>query len=111
MDLVEKSDINCFRKCIRTILSAASEGHAMPLDEVIKLFKTIVDLVDDITEKNLSWFSLAWLLVECCMHRRITKALNIIGVVQLNGPDYFRQQKEDGFHGSLQSLVEMKSSG
>ena len=102
MDLVEKSDRNCFRKCIRTILSAASEGHAMPLDEVIKLFKTIVDLVDDITEKNLSWFSLAVLLVECFMHRRITKTLNMIGLVQLKGLEYFRQQKEDGFYCLLQ---------
>ena len=36
------------------------------------------------------------------MHRRITKTLNMIGLVQLKGLEYFRQQKEDGFYCLLQ---------
>lgn len=60
-------------------------------------------------ENNPSWFNSAWLWVECYMYRRITQALNMTGVEQLKGLDYFRQQKEEGYHGSLQSMVQLGS--
>merc|ERR1711936_291741 len=55
-------------------------------------------------ESNPSWFTSAWLWVECYMYRRITQALNLTGVPQLLELDYFRQQKEEGFHGSVPSM-------
>jgi len=58
-------------------------------------------------ETNCSWFSSAWLWVECYMYRRITQAVQRTGVDQLQGLDYFRQQKEEGYHGSLLSMRQL----
>ena len=44
-------------------------------------------------ENNPAWFSSACLWVECYMYRMITQAINMAGVSQLKGLDYFRQQK------------------
>jgi len=114
----------------RDMGAEAMNGVSKVVEELSKLryemqtSKPIVDLVDGVgnadvwndylkdqkmNEKNPSWFSSAWLWVECYMYRRITQALNITGVEQLKGLDYFRQQKEDGYHGSLPSMVQLGS--
>jgi len=114
----------------REMGAEAMDGVSKVVEELSKLryemqtSKPIVDLVDGvgnadvwndylkdqkINEKNPSWFSSAWLWVECYMYRRITQALNMTGVEQLKGLDYFRQQKEDGYHGSLQSMEQLGS--
>jgi len=114
----------------RDMGAEAMDGVSKVVEELSKLryemqtSKPIVDIVDGIgncnvwndylkeqkvNEKNPSWFSSAWLWVECYMYRRITQALNMTGVEQLKGLDYFRQQKEDGYHGSLQAMVQLGS--
>jgi len=114
----------------RDMGAEAMNGVSKVVEELSKLryemqtSKPIVDLVDGVgnadvwndylkdqkmNEKNPSWFSSAWLWVECYMYRRITQALNMTGVEQLKGLDYFRQQKEDGYHGSLPSMVQLGS--
>jgi len=114
----------------RDMGAEAMNGVSKVVEELSKLryemqtSKPIVDLVDGVgnadvwndylkdqkmNEKNPSWFSSAWLWVECYMYRRITQALNMTGVEQLKGLDYFRQQKEDGYHGSLQSMEQLGS--
>lgn len=106
------------------------EGLYKVVEELSKLRyemqtnKSIVDLVDGVgnasvwnkylkdekeRESNPAWFSSAWLWVECYMYRRITQALNLTQVTQLQGLDYFRQQKEEGFHGSLASMRQLGS--
>jgi len=58
-------------------------------------------------ENNPSWYSSAWLWVECYMYRRISQALNMTGVEKLRTFDFFRQQKEEGYFGSLASMVQL----
>jgi len=108
----------------------AMDGLYKVVEELSKLRyemqtnKPIVDILDGVgnagvwneylkeqksKENNPSWFNSAWLWVECYMYRRITQALNMTGVEQLKGLDYFRQQKEEGYHGSLQSMVQLGS--
>lgn len=98
----------------------AMEGLYKVVEELSKLRyemqtnKPIIDLVDGVgnaavwntylkdqkeSESNPAWFSSAWLWVECYMYRRIAQAINLTGVHQLQGFDYFRQQKEEGYHG------------
>jgi len=60
-------------------------------------------------ETNCSWFNSAWLWVECYMYKRITQAVHRTGVDKLQGLDYFRQQKEEGYHGSLLSMRQLGS--
>lgn len=114
----------------RDMGAEAMDGVSKVVEELSKLryemqtSKPIVDIVDGIgncnvwndylkeqkvNEKNPSWFSSAWLWVECYMYRRITQALNMTGVEQLKGLDYFGQQKEDGYHGSMQAMVQLGS--
>lgn len=108
----------------------AMDGLYKVVEELSKLRyemqtnKPIVDILDGVgnagvwneylkeqksKENNPSWFNSAWLWVECYMYRRITQALNMTGVEQLKGLDYFRQQKEESYHGSLQSMVQLGS--
>ena len=49
-----------------------------------------------------SWYKSAWLWVECYMYRRIAGAVSL--VPQLQGLDYFRVMKEEGFYSSLSSI-------
>ena len=88
----------------RDMGAEAMDGVSKVVEELSKLryemqtSKPIVDIVDGIGncnvwndylkeqkvhEKNPSWFSSAWLWVECYMYRRITQALNMTGVEQL----------------------------
>lgn len=88
----------------RDMGAEAMDGVSKVVEELSKLryemqtSKPIVDIVDGIgncnvwndylkeqkvNEKNPSWFSSAWLWVECYMYRRITQALNMTGVEQL----------------------------
>lgn len=106
----------------------AMEGLYKVVEELSKLRyemqtnKPIIDLVDGVgnaavwntylkdqkeSESNPAWFSSAWLWVECYMYRRIAQAINLTGVHQLQGFDYFRQQKEEGYHGSLPSMRQL----
>jgi len=108
----------------------AMEGLYKVVEELSKLRyemqtnKPIVDLVDGVgnasawntylkeqkkTESNPAWFSSAWMWVECYMYRRIAQAINLTGVSQLQGLDFFRQQKEEGYHGSLSSMRQLGS--
>jgi len=112
----------------RELGAEAMEGLYKVVEELSKLRyemqtnKPIVALVDSVgnaaiwnkyleqqkeEENNPAWFSSAWLWVECYMYRRITQAINLTGVAQLKGLDYFRQQKEEGYHGSLQSMRQL----
>jgi len=54
-------------------------------------------------ENSPSWFSTAWMWSECYMYRRMTQALTLASPF-LQDLDFFRQQKEEGFHGSLSSM-------
>jgi len=53
-------------------------------------------------EGECSWYKSAWLWVECYMYRRIAGAVSLIP--QLQGLDYFRVMKEEGFYSSLSSI-------
>eukprot|EP00092_Neocalanus_flemingeri_P068092 GFUD01083156.1.p1 GENE.GFUD01083156.1~~GFUD01083156.1.p1 ORF type:complete len:451 (-),score=169.54 GFUD01083156.1:83-1435(-) len=116
----------------RELGAEAMEGLYKVVEELSKLRyemqtnKPILALVDGVgnaaiwnkfleqqqTNENMnspSWFSSAWLWVECYMYRRITQAVNLTGVPQLKGLDYFRQQKEEGYHGSLPSMRQLSA--
>jgi len=52
--------------------------------------------------ENLTWYSGAWLWVECYMYRRIHQAIN--SIKPLRGLDCFRAMKEEGMLSSLPSM-------
>ena len=56
------------------------------------------------TEKQPSWFSSAWLWVECYLYRRLAQALALAPAPQLTTLDCFQQQKEEGFEGSVGAM-------
>ena len=79
-------------------------------------------------EEKPSWFSSAWMWVECYMYRRMLQSVNMTGVPKLRCVllyssffgeliptvncrdfDFFRHQKEEGFHGSLGSMRQLSS--
>jgi len=109
----------------RDLGQEAMEGLYKVVEELSKLRyemqtdKPIVDIVDDTgnalvwndylkkqknSENNPTWYRSAWLWVECYMYRRISQALNLTGVKQLRNLDFFEQQKQEGFYGSLSSM-------
>ena len=59
-------------------------------------------------EGAVAWFSSSWMLVECYMYRRMAQAVNMAGP-SLKGLDFFRGQKEEGFHSSLASMESLGS--
>ena len=89
-------------------------GNALVWNDYLKKQKN--------SENNPTWYRSAWLWVECYMYRRISQALNLTGVKQLRYMDYFHnviescyffairnldffeQQKQEGFYGSLSSM-------
>merc|ERR1711936_413916 len=93
----------------REMGAEAMEGLYKVVEELSKLRyemqtnKPILPLVDGVgnaetwnkylelekeKESNPSWFTSAWLWVECYMYRRITQAVNMTGVPQLMELDY-----------------------
>ena len=55
-------------------------------------------------EGTAAWFSSSWMWVECYMYRRMAMALALTKIPQLQTFDFFRAQKEEGFHSSLPSM-------
>jgi len=55
---------------------------------------------------NISWYSGAWLWVECYMYRRIHQSVN--SIPSLRGLDCFRSMKEEGMISSLPAMRLLK---
>jgi len=106
----------------------AGEGLYKVVEELSKLRyemqtdKPITDILDNtgnaavwneyienvkISEERPSWFTSAWLWVECYMYRRMLQSSNMSGSQQLRVFDFFRHQKEEGFHGSVGSMKQL----